>query len=136
MKTLIASFSFLVSLGAAAQECTPAAEIGKQIRENTTNENTYYCKSLKGGDKKHLGGDVNPLQGVIISVSPDKQQATWSSLPQKGARGPEIRTLPCSYFLSEPEKLALTASDPNIPEGRSKLAKMLANPCRRTADGQ
>jgi hypothetical protein len=131
MKTLLAPLLVLTSCSASAQACVPASEIGRVIRENTANENTHHCESLKNGDKKHLHGNVDALQGVIISVDSGKQVATWSAWPQKGSRSAAIKTLPCGDFLSESEKLELTARDPKIQEGKSTLAKMLGNPCRR-----
>lgn len=130
MKTLLASLLFLASLDAIAEDCTPAASIGRLMRENATHENTRYCESLKNGDKKHLHGNIDDLQGVIVSVDSRKQVATWSAWPQKGSRLAEIKTLPCGDFLSESEKRASTAGDPKISEGKSALSKMLGNPCR------
>lgn len=132
MKRLPAVLLALLGFNANAQDCVPSSDIGRTIRENAINENTHYCASLKSGDRKHLGGDPGTQFGAIVSVDSGKQVATWSTWPQKGHNVAAIKTLPCSQFFSESEKLALTAGDPKIAEGKLKLSGMIDNQCRDT----
>jgi len=133
MKFIHFSLLVLASFNANAQDCIPFSDISKVLYENIKNENVYYCQALKLGEKRYINGDVKNYLGIISNVDSEKQEASLKIDPPSWLKDSsnynETRTLPCSQFFSDSEKLNITSGDPKIAEGKAKVSKMIGKQC-------